>query len=581
VSTVPDYDVAIVGGGVSGIYTAWRLLTANITSSTQLSAWANARPDGKLRVVVFEGSRRIGGRLLSALPPGMPRTIVEIGGMRYVSSHKLVRSLVENKLELPTKPQVVQVADNLAYLRGRHLQIRDLMQPERLPYQLAEAEAAWLRAGNPATDLIGWGIRQVLPEVQRLRGAELEAYLQSAHIDAIPLYQIGFWNLLARVLSFEACQLARTAVAHDSLGANANAVDMILEYCRFSSNVQYSLLQPGYEAVPWRLEQQVRQAGGQIHLGAWLENFDALQLKDGTTGMSLRFRSGVASCTARALVLAMPRRSIELLRATGAVLDPQRAPRFQGMLQAVEPIALYKMFVCYAQPWWERAGVKQGHSLTDIPVGQCCYWGVEGQQPGADPGNTNAALMNCNDIASVGFWGGLRRRAAMSSDAVEGLHRGPMVARWRVTPPHAGGVFQRRPMPHGPAQVPLETMGADAQRRLRANWEVHTAPAAMVAEMHRQIMLMHGVRAAPEPLDAAFMDWSDDPYGGGVHFWNAGHKSWQLLVEMTQPVSELPCYLCGEAWSTNQTWVEGALQTAEIVLQQRFCLRPPEWVHDE
>jgi monoamine oxidase len=74
------------------------------------------------------------------------------------------------------------------------------------------------------------------------------------------------------------------------------------------------------------------------------------------------------------------------------------------------------------------------------------------------------------------------------------------------------------------------------------------------------------------------MDWSIDPYGGGVHFWNRGYKSWEVLHRITQPVHDFPCYICGEAYSTNQTWVEGALQTAEIVLQKHLGLPEPAWV---
>src|ERR1700675_1753650 len=93
----PDYDIAIVGGGVSGIYCGWRLLTAKPGNSGPLKGWA--RENGKLKVAVFEGSDRIGGRLLSARPPGFTgSTTCEIGGMRYVSSQTLVRSLVENEL---------------------------------------------------------------------------------------------------------------------------------------------------------------------------------------------------------------------------------------------------------------------------------------------------------------------------------------------------------------------------------------------------------------------------------------------------------------------------------------------------
>jgi hypothetical protein len=115
-------------------------------------------------------------------------------------------------------------------------------------------------------------------------------------------------------------------------------------------------------------------------------------------------------------------------------------------------------------------------------------------------------------------------------------------------------------------------------RRLHQNWKDHPAPHEMVMEMHRQIKLMHNIEYAPAPYDAAFMDWSVDPYGGGVHLWNRGYKSWEILEQMTQPVKDFPCYVCGEAYSTNQTWVEGALQTAEIVLQKHLGLSEPGWV---
>src|ERR1700761_295830 len=102
---LPDVDVAIVGGGVGGIYTGWRLMTSPL--GTGLAAeWASAR-DGKLEVALFEGSDRIGGRLLSARSAHMPDTTAEIGGMRYVSpAQTRMKNLVEQVLRLPTHPQV-------------------------------------------------------------------------------------------------------------------------------------------------------------------------------------------------------------------------------------------------------------------------------------------------------------------------------------------------------------------------------------------------------------------------------------------------------------------------------------------
>ncbi|SRR5579872_4785026 len=92
-SPPPDYDIAIVGGGVSGIYTAWRLMTADPRAVT-----IPTRPRGdstKLKIAVFEGSNRIGGRLLTACSPALAETKCELGGMRFMSSQKRIERLVK------------------------------------------------------------------------------------------------------------------------------------------------------------------------------------------------------------------------------------------------------------------------------------------------------------------------------------------------------------------------------------------------------------------------------------------------------------------------------------------------------
>ena len=72
-----QYDVVVVGGGVSGAYAAWRLR-------------AGAGKD----VALVEMSDRIGGRLESIVPPGMQNLVAEFGGMGYTSKDVLVNKLV-------------------------------------------------------------------------------------------------------------------------------------------------------------------------------------------------------------------------------------------------------------------------------------------------------------------------------------------------------------------------------------------------------------------------------------------------------------------------------------------------------
>jgi len=79
----------------------------------------------------------------------------------------------------------------------------------------------------------------------------------------------------------------------------------------------------------------------------------------------------------------------------------------------------------------------------------------------------------------------------------------------------------------------------------------------------------------PEVRNAAFRDWGDDPFGGGWNSWNIGVKSWDVKREIVQPLAGRALYICGEAYSDAQGWVEGALQTADMMLA-KFGIGPLE-----
>src|SRR5262245_27635514 len=104
-------------------------------------------------------------------------------------------------------------------------------------------------------------------------------------------------------------------------------------------------------------------------------------------------------------------------------------------------------------------------------------------------------------------------------------------------------------------------------------WREHAAPARMVSEVQRQLKLIHGLEKIPDAYAAAFQYWGDDPYGGATTRWLPGVQAWVAAERMIQPLayspalSAVPIYVCGEAYSLNQGWVEGGLSTAENLLQ--------------
>lgn len=565
-----DFDIVVVGGGIAGIYTAWRLIMADKTDPSILKKW---KKKSRLRIAVYEGSDRIGGRLLSATPPHFNSVMnCELGGMRFVSTQQYISSLIINKLKIGYPLQAVGEPINIIYMRRKLLRSYQLGDPDALPYNLTDEEKLALKSGGTTADnFLGWAVLKLIPGVAGLAGEELKQYLQTVIIDGLPLYQHGFWDLVSKVLSHEAYRIAIKAVGYDVLGSNTNAVNCISEYFDFTPTAQFYLIDGSYDVVPWTLQKQFEDAGGKVITRKWMENFDEVQLEDKSKGVELNFYKQSKAVNAAALILALPLRSLELLEQTGPVMDPERAPQLRSMMNSVSPIGLFKMILVYDKPWWEKkAYVTKGRSLTDLPVRQLYYWGVEVDPKTGSQGR--AVLMAYNDSESTTFWSGFRTAPLGPNDD---KNWNEIEHPRHVMPFKNAAIFSRKNKTAGKAASSSKDPWLALKRK---NWDNHPAPKRMVEEMHKQIMEMHGVTDAPAPVDAAFKNWGDDPYGAAVHFWNSGYKSWEVMPAITKPVKDFPCFICGEAWSENQTWAEGSLQTSEIVLQKHFGLSEPDWI---
>ena len=131
-------------------------------------------------------------------------------------------------------------------------------------------------------------------------------------------------------------------------------------------------------------------------------------MRTGRAARKLTFRDN-STVTARAIVLAMPRRAIELLQPEGEVLGAQNTD-FRHDLASVRGIPLFKLFLLYPQSWWQTAGVERGRSLTDLPLRQCYYWPVGPEGTGVPKPADPSLLMAYDDLLNVGFWGALDTR---------------------------------------------------------------------------------------------------------------------------------------------------------------------------
>ncbi len=523
------YDVAIIGGGVAGIYAGWRLIHDNLGGSETLRPLAAARSNGKLKVAIFERSPRLGGRIESISPPDMPTLKAEVGGMRFIANQRLVSNLIA-ELGLPTTPFAVNRPENIYYLRGKHFRESDFTEPDKIPYNLA-----WLEKGKKPGQIILEAIEQVVPGGSKLKPAQWSKIKKSAKFNGEYLYKQGFWNVLMQVMSSEAYQLCLDAGGYLSPLNNWNAADAMQFFLAdFGPGATYMSVVGGYQRLPDTLAAQYAAAGGETHLCKPALGFEKVDGAGDENDPKLKVHFGDgSSILARHLILAMPRRSLELLRQQNGFFN---APTVKELIPTVTPQGMFKIFLAYRYPWWELTGVEQGKSNTDLPIRQTYYFGKEASADPANPAIQNALMMaSYNDLRFVGFWEGLQEPDWKSA---------------HECPPDEG----------------------------KTPWERHAAPPAMIAEVQRQLRLLHDLETVPQPYAAAFKDWREEPYGGAWNSWNIGVKSWEVYEKMLQPLADWQVYICGDCYSYASGWVEGALQTSEELLEEKLELARPDWL---
>lgn len=515
-------DIAIVGGGVSGVYSGWRLLEEKKAKT----------------ITVFEAGNHIGGRLLSVRPPDIRNMVAELGGMRILPSiQPLIKRLIDALNEkLPSGQQIetydfpVDKPQNIAYLRGKYLRLSDFAQhPKEVPYNLPFLE----KGGTAGTIIIG-GIEQIVPGITNpgLTEEQRRKMAQNAKFAGKDLYKQGFWNVLSRVISGEGYLLGVDAGGYNSTLSNWNAADAIPWYLSdFGINPDYKGFKQGFQQVPETLASFFKKAGGEVSLNTKITDFD-------WSDSGVRFQAGGRPVEAASLILAMPRRSLDLLALTSPPLK-----EIQELIASVTPRPLFKLFTTYSNPWWRNAGytnadgkfipVEAGRTVTDLPVRQTYYWPRDDGKPATE----GAAMLmaSYDDGTNIGFWDGLRPR-------------------------------RRQAWQEGREVAEPEDPFEQASRSDKSPWFEYKASRPMVAEVARQLGLIHGLTYTPRVQNAAFRDWGDDPFGGGWNSWNIGVKSQDVKHRIIQPFEGRPLYICGEAYSDAQGWVEGALQTADMLL---------------
>jgi monoamine oxidase len=564
VPTGIELDVAIVGGGVSGLYTGYRLCTGPFTGGGGPPA----------SIGLFESSDRLGGRLESVVLPGM-EIAGELGGMRYMTSQKIATTLIEDvfKDELQHVDFPMGEEDHrLFYLRTQRFLAnswkvgQESGTPFRTNYELNAGDVGF--SPEQLFNKVVYDVLMADPEIARAFGSKMkqssswnyEINLTSEDWDAIKpvvrytfagspyngmlVNDMGFWNLLKDQCSQEGYDFLADGGGYYSNTINWNAAEafenMVGDFT--GTDVAYRTIVGGYDRIAGALADHLaEEPRATIWTDARLVRVDRSVGTGWRYSLTIQNQPGGApvQVLANAVVLALPRRSLELLDQDCFLFNDEGSDTPTALAEALPSVLLqpsFKLLMGFEEPWWkDDLGASSGESITDLPMRQCYYFGT-------DPSDSHSLFLGSyNDMDTVSFWSALQQAQA------------------KLFIPHATALAD-----------------ADAVAEL-AEFQ---APQIMVDEGMKQIRELHGPepKPIPDPYITYYKDWGEDPFGGGYHAWAAAVPVQQAMLYMRQPLGSETIHVCGEAYSDLQGWIEGAFCVAEHMLQEHFGMEWPAWL---
>jgi hypothetical protein len=477
----------------------------------------------------------VGGRLDSYTfdEPGGVEVTVELGGMRFQKSQALVWALIQ-ALGLQTTAFPLS-KNRLFYLRNTKIWENEITNPNapvQLPYQLPPTErnltadglfnlAVSNAVGNP--NAYKWDTRQWRDYVTANNYSSPKRNPVRV-FDNAAYQNIGFWNLLYDQVSEEGYRYLTEAGGYDSNTINWNS-SVAMPYVAsgdYGSSASYLRLVGGYSTLPDELAQSISSQltiSFNTRLKGFIKNNDLIDV-------AILTKQGVEkSFQTKYLMLCMPRRSLELLDP-----DTEFGTYMRGahLFDTVIRQPSFKLLLLFDVEWWKQIRIRgtgltpYGPTITDLPLRMIWYFDdpVVRRSDGKQVATKYWALLAAySDMVTEQFWTVLRELEAGA--------------------------------PPGQPAVP--------------------APPEMIKMALFQLGQVHGT-PIPQPVRGVFRDWGLDPYGAGYHAWAAHRSPWTMFKVMLKPMPDYNVFVCGEAYSLDQGWVEGALRTAETVLTQYFQL---------
>jgi monoamine oxidase len=343
-NSIGHYDLAVVGGGIAGLYCCLHA------------------PDG-MNVALFEATDRMGGKIETVPMEGFH---AEYGAMRFDPDRQPMVGQLLKDLHLETEPFPEYNSPPV--------------QERRTQYDLRTDEKD-LNALELYTQAIGRVLGKSESQLMGLSPEELEDIRRHGRHGNHYLWEQGSWNVLSDVISNDAIKyIVNDGSFYHLIHENPSAAGWMLTWVKMLQMSKYLRgVKGGMERITEQMLARIGDKGVAVH-----RNHSLLALAPGR-GRTLALLFDGGKCTANHVILAIP--SHPLGKVQGLPTEIRR------LLHSVTPLPLLKCFFVVKDPWWHENTPNRG--IRDFPTRELHYDRQE------DRGN----IMVYADRPCINFWG--------------------------------------------------------------------------------------------------------------------------------------------------------------------------------
>lgn len=357
------------------------------------------------------------------------------------------------------------------------------------------------------------------------------------------LWEFGFWNALSRVLSHQAIMKIRdTGTFYHCISENLNAAEWVIWWLRTlkTHGQTFSTLKQGSSSVPLALEKKLENKNVVIKKKVEVISF---QYNKNKSKIEIKAKGSDGPFFCDRLILALPKAPLQKLAHS---LSKEIAKH----LDTVIGFPLTKVMAVVENPWWDENTPPQAKA-NRIPTREIHYY-ISKSSNNATKNQKGMALIY-TDSPGTEFWKQYSKNDEQSEAEInKNDELKEECAKWL-----AEDIQLAKQEKQTQSHCLYRSTSIYAQKRRE---DFFALPTDKCIKKIKLTIKEYGIR-----------DWSRLPYGAASHCWRPNVKSWEIQEQLK--AFRLPgspnknVHICNEAYSNYSGFIEGSLNSAEEVIK--------------